>query len=143
MCRKPLLAFDFDGTLTPIVSRPEQAFASKAVALRLHALSQLLPVAIVTGRTIEDARERLGFVPTYLIGNHGAQDENDPVKTAFLCEGLNPLREALQTPGGTCCGGRSCGRQGVIYCFALPVVTKACTGSDFDSQPAGAIGQFD
>ena len=96
MCRKPLLAFDFDGTLTPIVSRPEQAFASKAVALRLHALSQLLPVAIVTGRTIEDARERLGFVPTYLIGNHGAQDENDPVKTAFLCEGLNPLREALQ-----------------------------------------------
>ena len=96
MCRKPLLAFDFDGTLTPIVSRPEQAFTSKAVALRLHALSQLLPVAIVTGRTIEDARERLGFVPTYLIGNHGAQDENDPVKTAFLCEGLNPLREALQ-----------------------------------------------
>lgn len=94
--RKPLLAFDFDGTLTPIVSRPEQAYASKAVAHRLHALNQLLPVAVVTGRTIADARERLGFVPTYLIGNHGAQDESDPVRTALLGNGLDPLRAALQ-----------------------------------------------
>lgn len=96
MRHRPLLAFDFDGTLTPIVSRPEQAHASQAVALRLHALNQLVPVAIVTGRTIEDARERLGFVPTYLVGNHGAQDEGDPVKTAAFYAGLDPLRAALQ-----------------------------------------------
>ncbi|MEO7106632.1 MAG: trehalose-phosphatase [Rhodoferax sp.] len=97
MNRKPLLAFDFDGTLAPIVSRPEQAYASKAVAFRLEALSQMLPVAIVTGRTIDDARGRLGFVPTYLVGNHGAQDNNDVARTEDLRERLAPLREQLQT----------------------------------------------
>jgi len=95
MSRKPLLAFDFDGTLTPIVSRPDQAYASKAVAFRLAALSQLLPVAIVTGRTIDDARGRLGFVPAYLVGNHGAQDDDDVVRTRGLRERLATLREQL------------------------------------------------
>lgn len=96
MRRKPLLAFDFDGTLAPIVARPEQAYASKAVAARLTALRQHLPVAIVTGRTIDDARERLGFDPTYLVGNHGAQDQSDATRSQVLIGQLAPLREQLR-----------------------------------------------
>ena len=70
----PLLAFDFDGTLAPIVARPEEARIPEAVARNLARLAQRLPVAIVTGRQVADVRPRLGFEPRYVIGNHGAED---------------------------------------------------------------------
>ena len=63
MRRRPLLAFDFDGTLAPIVARPEDARVPAAVAARLAVLALRLPVAIVTGRAIGDVRHRLGFEP--------------------------------------------------------------------------------
>ncbi|MDI1347623.1 trehalose-phosphatase [Aquabacterium sp.] len=70
----PLLAFDFDGTLAPIVARPDDACIPLAVAQRLSRLSTLLPLAIITGRTIDDVQGRLSFKPQYIIGNHGAED---------------------------------------------------------------------
>lgn len=71
---RPLLAFDFDGTLAPIVTRPDDARVPLAVAWRLDRLSAILPVAIVTGRTVADVRERLAFTPRFVIGGHGAED---------------------------------------------------------------------
>lgn len=38
MCLRPLLAFDFDGTLAPTVSRPDDAHVSVALARRLDQL---------------------------------------------------------------------------------------------------------
>ena len=72
--QRPLLAFDFDGTLAPIVARPEDARLSQAVSARLKALAARLPTAIVTGRAVDDVRTRLGFEPRYIVGNHGAED---------------------------------------------------------------------
>ena len=72
---KPLMAFDFDGTLAPIVARPDDARISTAVATRLKALASQLPVAIVTGRLVADVRERLGFEPQFIVGNHGAEPD--------------------------------------------------------------------
>lgn len=72
---RPLLAFDFDGTLAPIVPRPADAHVSVALARRLEQLSRLLPVAVITGRGVDDVAPRLGFEPQFIIGNHGAQDE--------------------------------------------------------------------
>lgn len=74
MARRPLLAFDFDGTLAPIVARPDDVRVSGAVAHRLERLSRLLPLAIVSGRSIDDIRGRLSFQPRYVIGSHGAED---------------------------------------------------------------------
>ncbi len=71
---RPLLAFDFDGTLAPIVTRPDDARVPLAVARRLQRISTLLPVAIVTGRTVADVRDRLDFSPRFVIGGHGAED---------------------------------------------------------------------
>ncbi|MFA9439059.1 trehalose-phosphatase [Uliginosibacterium sp. sgz301328] len=71
--QRPLLAFDFDGTLAPIVPLPDDAHASTAVATAMSRLSQLAPVAVVTGRAVADVRSRLGFVPGYIVGNHGAE----------------------------------------------------------------------
>lgn len=74
MKSEPLLAFDFDGTLAPIVERPEDARASADIVQRLQRLAARRPLAIVTGRAIADVVARLGFEPSYLIGNHGAED---------------------------------------------------------------------
>ena len=74
MALRPLLAFDFDGTLAPIVARPDEARVSQAVARRLGRLALALPLAIVSGRRADDVRARLAFEPGYIIGNHGAED---------------------------------------------------------------------
>jgi len=92
---RPLLAFDFDGTLAPIVARPDDARISKAVALRMQALAARLPVAIVTGRSVADARERLGFEPRFLVGNHGSEDAHDEYDSVALAAALDYLRRSL------------------------------------------------
>jgi len=49
---QPLLAFDFDGTLAPIVSHPSDARIPAEVADKLRQLARRLPVAMAdsTGR---------------------------------------------------------------------------------------------
>jgi trehalose 6-phosphate phosphatase len=92
---RPLLAFDFDGTLAPIVARPEDVAVPADVVSGLTALAARLPLAIVTGRAISDVRDRLGFVPTYLVGSHGAEDDSDPVGTARRVAALAGMRARL------------------------------------------------
>ncbi len=101
MQRRPLLAFDFDGTLAPIVTRPDDARVSIGVAQRLEQLAEHLPVAIVTGRSVDDVAPRLGFDPHYIIGNHGAEDpeqpELPPEVYLALTDKLNALRLKIQS----------------------------------------------
>ena len=92
--RGPLLAFDFDGTLTPIVATPDQARISQAVSGKLQQLASRLPVAIVTGRRVDDVRPRLGFQPHFVVGNHGAEmDEADVEQGASA---LQEVRSELE-----------------------------------------------
>jgi trehalose 6-phosphate phosphatase len=91
-----LFAFDFDGTLAPIRARPDDVHVSTTIALRLDKLARLRPVAIVTGRRIGDVRERLGFEPAWIVGNHGAEDEGDPEGAASAHQALEALRERLR-----------------------------------------------
>lgn len=82
MRERPLLAFDFDGTLAPIVDRPDDAAVPPAVAEPLAALAERLPVAVVTGRSVRDVASRLGVAPHYLVGNHGAEAAGHAVDAA-------------------------------------------------------------
>jgi trehalose 6-phosphate phosphatase len=68
-----LCAFDYDGTLAPIVAKPDEARLPPDVLQRLVELSRHAPIAIVTGRSIADIAPRLGFHPDYLVGNHGLE----------------------------------------------------------------------
>ncbi len=77
MTRRPLLGFDFDGTLAPIVMHPDEARIPEPTARLLEQLATRLPVAVVSGRQVLDVRHRLGFKPTHIVGNHGAEDEFD------------------------------------------------------------------
>jgi trehalose 6-phosphate phosphatase len=73
LATRPLLAFDIDGTLAPIVERPDDARLPDDVQSCLAALARCTEVAIITGRGVDDARRMLRFEPRYLIGNHGAE----------------------------------------------------------------------
>jgi trehalose 6-phosphate phosphatase len=100
--RRPLLAFDFDGTLAPIELLPEQARVPSAVAGQLAALAARAPVAIVTGRAVADVRGLLGFVPQYIVGNHGAEDGDEaPADGPALARALDPLRRMLSAQTAT------------------------------------------
>lgn len=92
----PLLAFDFDGTLAPIVPLPEDAKAPLSIISAMQRLCAIAPVAIITGRSIEDVRPRLGFEPAYLIGNHGAEGlpGNDPALQEAIIAGWLASLEA-------------------------------------------------
>ncbi|MFM2066563.1 MAG: trehalose-6-phosphatase [Pseudomonadota bacterium] len=92
---RPLVALDFDGTLADIVDRPADARIAPELARRLAALARLLPVAIVTGRSVDDVRGRLGFEPVSIIGNHGAEDGVDLQGAASRRSELAPLRQLL------------------------------------------------
>ena len=93
--QRPLLAFDFDGTLTPIVARPADARLSAVVSARLATLAALLPVAIVTGRSVQDVRGRLGFEPQFIVGNHGAEDASDAEEPGVPSGALVRIRARL------------------------------------------------
>jgi trehalose 6-phosphate phosphatase len=71
---RPLLVFDFDGTLAPIVARADDARVTAAVAERLCRLARIRPLGVVTGRAVDDVTRRLGFTPRFIVGNHGAED---------------------------------------------------------------------
>lgn len=93
--RRPLLAFDFDGTLAPIVPRPDDAHIPRPVAERLALLAARLPVAIVSGRSIDDVRRRIDFVPHYIVGNHGAEDGRNPAAEHLRAQRLDALRARI------------------------------------------------
>lgn len=93
--RRPLLAFDFDGTLTPIVARPGDARLAKGVSARLATLATQFPVAIVTGRSVADVRGRLGFEPGFIVGNHGAEDATGVTAADEASGALSRIRARL------------------------------------------------
>jgi trehalose-phosphatase len=66
-----ILFLDFDGTLTPIVSRPNQARLSRAVRETLRKLVDLLPVVVISGRAPKDLRRRVGLQKVCYVGHHG------------------------------------------------------------------------
>lgn len=65
------LFLDFDGTLTPIVERPEQAVLTDAMRTSLRRIAGLCTVAVVSGRDLQDVRERVGVDSLHYAGSHG------------------------------------------------------------------------
>ena len=67
-----LIAFDFDGTLAPIVTEPDRAWMRPKTRDLLGALTRLAPVVVISGRGRGDALARTEGVPVRaVIGSHG------------------------------------------------------------------------
>jgi trehalose 6-phosphate phosphatase len=92
-----LYAFDFDGTLAPIVADPAQARAADRVTVPLAQLAALVPVAVVSGRAQRDLIERLPCEIAYLVGNHGNEGlPAEPPTAAELEETCRRWRANLE-----------------------------------------------
>ena len=76
--RKVGLFFDYDGTLTPIVSRPDLAVCPPEVKKCLARLrdSPRVFVAIISGRSLEDLQGLIGVPGITYVGNHGLEIRN-------------------------------------------------------------------
>lgn len=84
LAQPTLLAFDFDGTLAPLTADPREAHLPARMRPLLAALCAAAPVAIISGRSVADLKDRLGATPKFLIGNHGL--EGIPENAARLAD---------------------------------------------------------
>lgn len=87
-----LVCSDFDGTLAPIVTRPEDAAPLDGMGPLLDrlALSDLTTVAVVSGRSLTDLKALSGLIgPIVLVGSHGGEFE-----TGFVSD-LTPQQSEL------------------------------------------------
>ncbi|HJU36954.1 MAG TPA: trehalose-phosphatase [Gaiellaceae bacterium] len=70
------LFLDFDGVLAPIVNRPEDAAPPQDTRAELERLvGTYALVAVVSGRTTEDVRERVAVDGLVCVGSHGLELE--------------------------------------------------------------------
>lgn len=69
--RRPAIFFDFDGTLSDIVDQPGAAALVPGAARVLQSLAALYPVAVLSGRGLEDIQARVGIPGLWYAGSHG------------------------------------------------------------------------
>ncbi|MBK8259312.1 MAG: trehalose-phosphatase [Polyangiaceae bacterium] len=69
-----LLAFDFDGTLAPIVADRDAARMRARTSELFIKVCSLYPCAVISGRSQSDVSARLGAAAVkYVVGNHGLE----------------------------------------------------------------------
>ncbi|MBU4589499.1 MAG: trehalose-phosphatase [Candidatus Omnitrophica bacterium] len=75
--RRVCLFFDYDGTLTPIVSRPELARISPRVKNLIRKLRKnpKFIIAIISGRSLKNVKNMVGVKGLIYAGNHGLEIE--------------------------------------------------------------------
>lgn len=67
----PAIFLDYDGTLTPIVDDPANATIGESERNVLRRLAARAPVAIVSGRGLDDVRSLVGVADITYAGSHG------------------------------------------------------------------------
>lgn len=93
-----LLAFDFDGTLAPIVEDRDAARMPASTESLLECLTTLFPCAVISGRARDDVAARLGRARVHhVIGNHGLEPGTDlEVLRAVVLRARRTLERAIQ-----------------------------------------------
>lgn len=69
--RRPAFFFDFDGTLSDIVDEPGAATLVTGAGKALESLAALYPVAVLSGRGLDDIRDRVDIPGIWYAGSHG------------------------------------------------------------------------
>ena len=87
-----LLLCDYDGTLAPIVDRPELADLPDRTRLLLQSLSRQgrFTVGVISGRSLADLRHRVSIPSIIYAGNHGLEIEGPGIGL------INPLAEEMR-----------------------------------------------
>lgn len=99
-----VIGLDYDGTLTPITDRPDQARLAEATRTLLRRLAERFPTAVISGRSLADVRDLVGVESLYYSGNHGYElqrpgraPELHPSADGFLAD-LTGVAEQLAQP---------------------------------------------
>jgi trehalose 6-phosphate phosphatase len=69
--RRPAVFLDYDGVLTPIVDRPEDAVMSDHMRDTVRALAARCPVCVVSGRDRAVVQQLMGIDDLTVAGSHG------------------------------------------------------------------------
>jgi trehalose 6-phosphate phosphatase len=69
--RQPAVFLDYDGTLTPIVDRPEDAVISESMREAVHGLAGRCTVCVVSGRDRPVVQSLMGVDDLVVAGSHG------------------------------------------------------------------------
>jgi trehalose-phosphatase len=106
-----LVGTDYDGTLSPIVDRPEDARPLRESIVALQALAEMpqTHVAVISGRALRQLAEMTGLPESvHLVGSHGSEFDPDfaarltPAQVAMRERLLDELRAIAQDhPGST------------------------------------------
>ena len=82
---RALVAFDFDGTLAPIVTEREAARMRQTTAQLFRHVCERYVCAVISGRAHDDVAARLGGARVkHVIGNHGSEPHEQAA--AFAAE---------------------------------------------------------
>lgn len=98
-----LIGTDFDGTLAPITDRPDDAAIRPESREALRALRDAdgIEVAVISGRALDDVRERVGVEGIDYAGNHGLEYRHEGEESVHpvareRVETVQAVREALE-----------------------------------------------
>src|SRR4051812_9144940 len=125
------LITDVDGTISPIVVNPSDARVSPAARTALRSLrGQLDTVAVLSGRTVMDARSMVDVAGISYIGNHGMETLRG--RTMELDPRVKPFVPIIQS----CieCLKQTLGREPVSF------ENKGCTASAHYRQAGDPAG---
>jgi len=81
--KEVVLFLDFDGTLTPIVAYPKDAYLQEKMKNTLIKLSNQCTIAILSGRGLSDIKSRVGINGVYYSGSHGFEIEGPGIKMEY------------------------------------------------------------
>lgn len=90
-----LLAFDYDGTLAPIVTDPDRATMREETRELLAELTRHYRVIVISGRAQPDVLKRLRGVGVHdVVGNHGMEPWHASSRHVAEVQRWRPLLEA-------------------------------------------------
>ena len=92
--KRPAVFLDYDGTLTPIVDRPELAIMTSAMRETVRKLASVCVTAIVSGRGLADVAALVKLDELIYSGNHGFEIST-PGASAVHNEKGRPFMEAV------------------------------------------------
>jgi len=97
------LFLDYDGTLSPIVREFDKAYLAEDMREVIHNVSKVCYTAIVSGRGMDDVRNRVKIDHLYYAGSHGFEicgPDNfyyEIEKARKLIPSLDKIEQALKT----------------------------------------------
>src|SRR2546421_12776694 len=68
--KQPAVFLDYDGTLTPIRDRPEDAMISASMREAVRRLAERVPVVVVSGRDRQVVQKLMGLDNLIVAGDH-------------------------------------------------------------------------